>query len=311
MNSLTIITPVYNEATVIGQFYSEMCQVLDSISASYAAKILFVVDPSDDGSLEILRTLAESDSRVQVVSMSARFGHQMALLAGIDHANADAVVMLDSDLQHPPDLIPTMLTYFEQGYDIVYTLRKDTPDINFFKRTSSKLFYRMVNRLSDVPINESAADFRLISRRVAQVFQTQLRERNMFLRGLFSWVGFKSYGIPFEVRRRHSGKSKYSITRMIRFGLHGVISFSKSPLHAATILGFSFAFFGFLTALITFIQFFLIQALPSGWTTIIILITIFSGTQLICLGIIGEYISAIFDEVKARPHYIIDEKINL
>src|SRR5262249_48051077 len=160
-----------------------------------------------------------------------------------------------------------------------------------------------INRIADVPINESAADFRLVSRRVIQVFQRQITERNMFLRGLFGWVGFKCIGVPFRVRKRAAGKSKYSLARMVRFGGHGVVSFSKSPLEAAIGVGFTFAAFGLLYAIFTVIQFFFLGSLPTGWATIIILISIFSGTQLIFLGVIGEYIGAIFDEVKARPHY--------
>jgi len=310
MKTLTVICPVYNEEEVIGDFYSELKQVLISIEDRYETSILFVVDPSTDGTVLVLRRIAQSDSSVHIIILSARFGHQMALVAGMDHCDSDAVIMMDSDLQHPPALIPDMLDQFENGYDIVYTLREDTAEINFFKRFSSKLFYRLINRISSVPINESAADFRLVSRRVIEVFQHQITERNQFLRGLFGWVGFKSIGIRFHVRRRGAGKSKYSIGRMIRFGINGVVSFSKSPLQAATMMGFIFAAFGFLYAFLTVIQYFSFGSFPSGWATIIILVSIFSGTQLIFLGIIGEYIGAIFDEVKSRPHYIIDEKVN-
>ena len=310
MQTLTVICPVYNEEEVIEAFYTELKKVLVSVNNRYTSNVLFVVDRCPDNSLEILKRIAALDSTVQIIALSSRFGHQMSLLAGIDNAFTDAVIMMDSDLQHPPDLIPQLLAEFEKGYDIVYTLGEDTPDINFFKRTSSKLFYRIINRIAEVPINESAADFRLVSRKVIEVFQAQIRERNQFLRGLFGWVGFNSTGVPFKVRKRGAGKSKYSIARMVRFGTDGVVSFSKSPLQAAAYLGFGLASLGFLLALITVIQYFASNRFPSGWATVVVLILIFSGTQLIFMGILGEYISAIFDEVKARPHYIVQEKVN-
>jgi glycosyltransferase involved in cell wall biosynthesis len=311
MKTLTVICPVYNEEEVIEEFYNELIRVLSSLVGRYESKIMFVVDRCTDNTQDILKRLAENDHNVQVIALSSRFGHQMSLLAGIDHCNADAVIMMDSDLQHPPSLIHNMLALFEKGYDIVYTIRQDSPEIGFLKRFSSKLFYRIMNRFSEIPINESAADFRLISRRVAEVFQKQIRERNQFMRGLFSWVGYKSIQIPFRVEARTAGQSKYSLSRLIRFGIHGLISFSRKPLHAAIVLGFIFALFGFIYSIVTFVQYFLDETLPSGWTTLTILISMFSGIQLIFLGIIGEYIGAIFDEVKGRPHYLIEEKINI
>lgn len=310
MKTLTVISPVYNEEEVITDFYIELTDVLEGITSRYDYKILFVVDRSRDRTWEILKSIAERDTRVQIVLLSSRFGHQMSLLAGIDHSNSDVIVMLDSDLQHPPALIPDMLMKYEQGYDIVYTIRRDVPEIGFFKRFSSKLFYKLINKISQIPIDESAADFRLISHRVAEVFRKKIRERNQFLRGLFSWVGFRSIGIPFHVRKRRSGRSKYSISRLIQFGLEGVVSFSKKPLKAAVYVGLSFAILSFIFAFVSLIQYFIYDSLPSGWTTIVMLISISSGVQLIFLGIVGEYIGAIFDEVKGRPHYIVEEKVN-
>lgn len=308
--TLAVICPVFNEEEVIREFYAELKTILSGLPGRYEPSILFVVDKCTDRTLDILKDIAEKDPEVRILALSSRFGHQMSLLAGMDHADTDALIMMDSDLQHPPSLIPAMLDRYEQGYDIVYTVRQDSPEIGMFKRLTSKLFYRFINRISQVPINESAADFRLISRRIAEIFKTQIRERNQFLRGLFSWIGFKSTGISFTVGTRRAGKSKYSIGRMIRFGMEGILSFSKRPLQAAVYLGFSFAFFGLLFACITFIQYFIYSHLPSGWTTLAILISMFSGVQLIFLGIIGEYLGAIFDEVKKRPHYLVEEKIN-
>jgi dolichol-phosphate mannosyltransferase len=310
MKTVTVICPVYNEAEVIEAFYRELRDVLTHLADRYEAKMIFVVDRSSDESLNILKGLAEKDKAIRILALSSRFGHQMSLLAGIDHSDSDAVIMMDTDLQHPPGLIPEMLERFEEGYDIVYTVRQDPPETGFFKKTATKFFYRMINLISQVPINENAADFRLISRRVAVVFQKEIRERTEFLRGLFSWVGFKSIGVPFQGRPRFAGRSKYVVSRMVRFGARGIVSFSRRPLEAAIGVGFVFAAFGFFIAVITFIQYFFYDSLPSGWTTLTILISMFSGVQLIFLGILGEYIGAIFEEVKGRPHYIIEEKVN-
>ncbi len=307
--TLTVICPVYNEEKVIKKFYDELRKVLIQLNG-YESKILFVVDRSTDSTLDILKEIINSDRSVQIIALSSRFGHQMALLAGIDNSFSDVIIMMDADLQHPPSLIPQMLKLFEDGYDIVQTIRKDSPEIGFFKQISSKLFYKMVNLLSDVPIHEGSADFRLISRRVADVFRNNIRERNQFMRGLFSWVGFNSIYIPFQSNVRMSGESKYSINRLIRFGIQGIISFSRKPLQATVIVGAILASISILYSIIVFIQYFLDETLPSGWATLTILISFFSGIQLIFLGIVGEYIAAIFDEVKGRPHYIIEEKIN-
>jgi glycosyltransferase involved in cell wall biosynthesis len=310
MKSLAVICPVYNEAEVIGEFHAALVAVLGPLSDRYAWTVTYVVDRSSDGTLELLKKIAAGEPRARVLALSTRFGHQASLVAGIDHSDADALIMLDSDLQHPPELIPKLLEEFERGPDIVYTIREDAPDIGWFKRATSRMFYRLINRLSDVPIQESAADYRLISRKVATVFRTQIRERNQFLRGLFAWAGFRSAAVRFQVRPRGGGRSKYSLTRMVRFALSGITSFSKRPLQAAIFFGFLFAFGGMVLASITVAQYFLHSQLPPGWATLVILMSFFSGVQLIFLGILGEYISAIFDEVKARPIYIVDEKTN-
>lgn len=307
--TLTIICPVYNEQDVLGIFYTELKKVLDGLAERYASTILFVADRSSDRTLQVLEELCARDTSVQALYMSSRFGHQMALLAGIDHCNSDIVGMMDSDLQHPPELIPTLLEQFEKGHDVVYTIRQDSEDLGWLKQSSSRLFYKLINSIAQVQIHESAADFRLISRRVAELFRTELRERQMFMRGLMSWIGFSSIGVPFQVQPRASGRSHYTLGRLIRFGIQGTVSFSKAPLTAAVVLGFFFAVFGFILAAITIVQYFMNLTMPLGWATLVILISIFSGVQLIFLGIVGHYVGAIFDEVKARPHYIIDKTL--
>lgn len=311
MKTLTVVAPVYNEAEVIADFHRELAAVLDGLKARYESKILFVVDRSSDGTLEILRGVASRDARVQILALSSRFGHQNSLLAGLDHCRSDALIMMDSDLQHPVSLIPRMLEEFEKGFDVVRTHRQDPPETGLFKRLSSRMFYRLINALSDVPIQESAADFRLLSRRVVTVFQKRVRERNLFLRGLTGWVGFKSTGIPFTTGARPGGRSKYSLTRLIAFGVEGIVAFSKKPLQAAIYVGFLFAALGFGLAFLTIAQYFYYGSLPPGWATLAILTPTFAGIQLIFLGVIGEYVGAIFDEVKGRPHYIVEEAVNV
>jgi glycosyltransferase involved in cell wall biosynthesis len=311
MRTLTVVCPVYNEEEVIARFHAELWRVLETVTDRWQPSVLYVVDRCTDRTIEVLKGIAASESSVQILALSARFGHQMSLLAGLDHCDSDAVLMMDCDLQHPPSLVPELLAGFEQGYDIVYTVREDSPEVPAWKRLSSRGFYRLVNSISDTPINESAADFRIVSRRVVELFQTRIRERNQFLRGLFGWIGFPSLAVRFKVGRRLAGETKYSVRRMVRFGLDGVVSFSKTPLQAAVYLGFSFGALGFLYACVTLVQFLLYRSFPSGWATIIILISIFNGTQLVFLGILGEYLGAVFDEVKARPHYIVEERINL
>lgn len=310
VRTLTVVCPVYNEAEVVESFCETLKGVLDGLGDRYDSTILFVVDRSEDESLEILKRIAAADPSVRVLSMSARFGHQMALVAGMDHCSSDAVILMDADLQHPPELIPTLLERFEEGYDVVWTIRADAPVTSRFRRTTSRLFYRVVNRIGDVEMHESSADFRLVSRRVVDVFQTQIRERNQFLRGLFAWVGFPGVGVPFTVRERAAGRSKYSVSRMVRFAVDGILSFSKAPLQAAIYAGLLVALGGLLLGFVIVVQFFFSGSFPPGWATLAILVIVFSGVQLLFLGIVGAYIGAIFDEVKARPHYIVQEHVN-
>lgn len=310
MKTLTVISPVYSEEDVIESFYKKLSFQLDGLSEIYESKILFVVDRSPDGTLDILKEIATKDISVQILALSSRFGHQMSLLAGIDHVDADIAIMMDCDLQHPPELIPEMLREYEKGYDIVYTVRQDTGDIPLFKRYSSKLFYRLVNMISDVPFSESAPDFRLLSGRVITVIKEQIRERNLFLRGMINWIGFSKTSLSFMVKPRAAGKSKYSLSRMFRFAIAGMMAFSRKPLQAASFVGVSFAIIGFLYATFVVGRYFFDDSRPQGWTTVVILLIIFSGIQLIFLGVIGEYIGGISEEVKARPHYIVEEKVN-
>lgn len=306
---LTVIAPVFNEEEVIGVFHTRLSEVLAS-QTDVDARILYVVDRCTDNTLEVLRLLTMRDSRTKVIALSSRFGHQMSLFAGIDNSlDSDAIVMMDSDLQHPPELIPEMIDSFRNGFEVVYTVRRDTEDINFFRKMAGNLFYRLLAKLSSVPINANAADFRLISGRVAEILSTNFRERNMFLRGIFTWIGFRQTGIEYFAQKRAGGNSKYSFSKMLQLATAGILSFSTKPLQIGIIVGVAFSLLSFIMAMWSVVEFFLDRSIPSGWTTLVVILLMFSGIQLIVLGIIGIYIGGIYEEVKDRPRYIIDEEI--
>ena len=306
---LTVVTPVFNEEQVIGHFHSRTRKVLSSLD-DVETTILFVVDRCTDNTLNVLRDLVASDSNAKVIALSSRFGHQMSLLAGIENSlDADAIIMMDSDLQHPPELIPELLENFKRGFDVVYTVRRDTEDVGVFRKMAGNIFYRVLGKLSHTPINANAADFRLISGRVAKILTNNFQERNMFLRGLFSWMGFKQVGVEFAAERRFAGESKYSIFRMVQLAMAGVLSFSTKPLQMGIFVGIGFSTLAFVLILAAIVKYFIVQSIPSGWTTLVVLLLLFSGIQLIVLGIMGAYIGGIYEEVKGRPRYIIEEEI--
>lgn len=306
---LTVVTPVFNEEQVIRHFHARTRGVLDSLD-DVEAKILFVVDRCTDNTLNVLRELVAVDPNTKVIALSSRFGHQMSLLAGIENSlDSDAIIMMDSDLQHPPELIPELLEKFKHGFDVVYTIRRDTEDVGLVRKVAGNLFYRVLGKLSRVPINANAADFRLVSNRVAKLLSMDFQERNMFLRGLFSWMGFQQTGVEYVAEKRFAGQSKYSFSRMIQLAMAGILSFSTKPLQMGIFVGVSFAALSFVLIIAAVIKYFIVQSLPSGWTTLVVLLLLFSGIQLIVLGIMGAYIGGIYEEVKGRPRYIIEEEI--
>lgn len=307
---LTVVTPVFNEEQVVGHFHVRTRGVLNSLD-DVEATILFVVDRCTDNTLNVLRGLVEVDPKARVIVLSSRFGHQMSLLAGIENSlDSDAIIMMDSDLQHPPELIPQLLAQFRQGADVVYTVRRNTEDVGYVRGTMGNVFYRLLGYLSRVPITANAADFRLISRRIALLLSTDFQERNMFLRGLFSWMGFKQTSVEYIAERRFAGESKYSLSRILSLAMAGVLSFSTRPLHAGIFVGVGFAMLAFLLVVWAVISYFIDRSIPSGWTTVVTLLLLFSGVQLIVIGIMGAYIGGIYEEVKGRPRYIIEEEIS-
>jgi dolichol-phosphate mannosyltransferase len=306
---LAIVTPVYNEEQVIAHFHSRTKAVLDQMD-DVEGKIIYVVDRCPDETLDILRKIIAVDPLAEALALSSRFGHQMSLLAGIEHAlDADVIVMMDCDLQHPPELIPELLARFREGYEIVYTIRQDTKAISPFRKAAGSFFYKILRKLTQVPINSNAADFRLISQRVAIILTNNFPERNMFLRGLFSWIGYRQTSVNFVAEKRFAGKSKYTLSKMIRLATTGMLSFSTKPLQIGIFIGVAFAFIAMIMIIWVVIDFFLKHNIPSGWTTLVVCLLLFSGVQLIVLGILGVYIGSIFEEVKRRPRYLVEERI--
>ena len=309
---IQIICPVYNEEEMIELFYNELSRkVLIKLEVEYSINILFVLDKSSDNSFNILKKLSDDDKRIQILHLSRRFGHQMSLVAGIDNSEADIIIMMDSDLQHPPELIFEMIEKYNEGYEVVYTIRRKPEDSLLLKRSASKLFYKIMGYFSDIELKSGEADFRLISSNVANVFKNQIRENNQFLRGLFNWVGFKRIGVHYSPNIRKAGSSKYSWSGMFSFAMNGITSFSRKPLKIAIFIGLLFFLMGLTLLVYTVFIYFIKNDLPPGWATTTILISLFGGIQLLFLGIIGEYIGQIFDEVKNRPLYIIEDKINI
>lgn len=306
---LTLVAPVYNEEAVIGLFHERTSAVLDSLEG-VEANIIYVVDRCTDNTLDVLRDIIKSDCRTTALALSSRFGHQMSLLAGIERgANADAILMMDSDLQHPPELIPKLLAHFRGGADVVYTVRKDTEDVGKLRKLAGNVFYAGLNRISEVKINPNAADFRLVSGRVANVLVNDFAERNMFLRGLFSWIGFSQVGVEYVAEKRVAGVSKYSLRIMLKLAVAGILSFSTKPLQLGIFTGIIFAGIAFLLGIVAVVNYFFDKSVPSGWTTVVTLLLLFGGVQLVVTGVMGVYIGGIYEQVRARPRYIVEEVI--
>lgn len=309
MKQIDIVLPVYNEEEGLAAFHAALEAVLAPLGDRYRFRQIYVLDRSTDRSLAVLRGLAAGGSDITVLHMSRRFGHQMSLVAGMDYASGDAVIMMDCDLQHPPAVIPALLDRFEAGFDVVQAVRRYEEEVGRTKRLTSALFYRLQNLLSPVEIQQGAADFRLVSGKVAAVFRQQIREQNQFLRGLFEWVGFRRAEVPFSSPPRLVGRTKYRPLRLFAFAVNGIVSFSKVPLRIATLIGFAMATLSALYGAWLLVRFVGSGGFPPGYASLIFVVLITGGLQLIFLGIVGEYLGQIFDEVKRRPLYVVDEVV--
>jgi dolichol-phosphate mannosyltransferase len=310
-NLLTVVIPIYNESENIFPLYDRLSKVLDEVANKYQLKseILFVNDGSTDSSIDNIRLLHERDQRVKLLSFSRNFGHQIAITAGLDYSDGSLVVVMDGDLQHPPELIPQLIEQWQAGYEIVYTIRQDTAKASIAKRLTSRLFYKLLQFMSPVAIPEGSADFRLMDRKTVEALN-RLREKDRFLRGLIPWIGFRQIGVPYSADKRYAGRSKYSTGKMLRLAADGILSFSIIPLRLSFFLGLVVSLFAFLYALYALVVFATGRAMP-GWTSILIAVLVLGGIQLIVLGIVGEYIGRIYQEVKNRPIYIIRETLGL
>jgi dolichol-phosphate mannosyltransferase len=301
-----VVVPCYNEEAVIEQTHQRLRAVLTGLD-DLDFELIYVDDGSSDRTADLLRHLQSEDPSVRVVRFSRNFGHQVAVSAGIDHAVGAAVVLIDADLQDPPEVIRDMVALWREGYDVVYGVRTDRIGESAFKLATAKAFYRLMNRLSDTVVPLDTGDFRLMDRRVVTALQS-MPERDRFVRGMVSWIGFRQTALPYRRAPRAAGESKYPLVKMLRFAFDGITSFSAAPLRAAVWLGFSasgFAAVGILYAL--FLRLWT-SMWVTGWTLLFIAILFMGGVQLISLGIIGEYVGRIYGESKRRPLYLVQER---
>lgn len=308
---VSLVIPMYYEEEVANECYEKVSNVLKGLEDTYDYEIIFVNDGSKDKTLEILEEIAKKDEKAKIVSFSRNFGHQAAVTAGLKEVTGDAIVIIDADLQDPPELIPEMLKLWEQGNEVIYGKRKTRKGESAFKLLTAKMFYKTLNALSDVEIPKDTGDFRLVDRKVVDVINS-LPEHNKFLRGLFSWVGFKQKAYEYERQERFAGKTKYPLKKMLKLASDGIISFSSKPIKlvgALGIISIVISIIILIYALISYI--FQLNNLSAGWTSIMIAITFFAGVQLLSLWVISEYIGRIYDEAKGRPQFIIDKKINI
>lgn len=308
MKSVDIISPVFREEASIDAFHEALSSALAPLSTRYRFRIIYVLDPSPDNTEQKLKQIADRDPRVVALVSARRFGHQAALIAGIDYSDADAIVMLDSDLQHPPALIPEMIARWEEGAEIVQTLRRDGAETAVAKRTTSRWFYDLLKRTSSIGLEPGAADFRLLTRAVADRFKTEIREHNPFLRGLVSWVGHRIVYLPFTPAKRFGGRSNYSASALFSFAVNGLCSFSKLPLRLCIGAGLAIAALSMIVGLITVGLYIAGDRSVPGWASLFTVTIFATGINLFFLGVIGEYVGLIFDEVKNRPRYLISHQ---
>lgn len=304
MPSVDIIVPVYNEQDVLDVFRQRMNEVMSQLDIDW--RVLFVDDGSDDNSLHKMQELHAADGRYGYLSLSRNFGKEQALTAGLDHADGDAVIVIDVDLQDPPELIPDMIAAWHEGYDVVYATRKQRQGESWAKKTTANWFYRILNTMSDTAIPKDTGDYRLMSKKAYRAVN-QLRERNRFMKGLFAWVGYKQKQLYFEREPRAAGQTKWNYNKLWRFAIDGITSFSYLPLRFATWIGMTVATFAFIYGLVIIIKTLMLGADVPGYPSLMVVILFLGGIQLTALGVIGEYLGRMFNETKQRPLYLVDE----
>ena len=304
---ISVVVPCFNEEAVIQATYRRLVEVLSALS-DIEFELIFVDDGSRDRTATLLRGFQSSDSRVRAVIFSRNFGHQMAVTAGIEHTSGDAVVLIDADLQDPPEVIEQMIVAWRRGVDVVYGTRGSREGESVLKLWTAKKFYRGINRISDTPIPLDTGDFRLMDRKVVEAFLA-MPERDRFVRGMVAWLGFRQESIQYKRAARFAGETKYPLRKMIRFALDGVISFSLTPLRLAIWIGFTTAGIAVLGVIYALIVRLLTNQWVPGWTLLFIACLAIGGVQLVCMGAVGEYVGRIYGEVKRRPLYIVRERL--
>lgn len=308
MKKISLLIPLYNEEETLHLLYKELLKTINPIK-NYEFEILFIDDGSKDNSLKILRELQLNDNRINYISFSRNFGKETAMIAGFDYVKGDAVVILDADLQDPPELIPEMIHYWEQGYDDVYAKRRTREGETWLKKFTSKTFYKMLQKTTKIEIQEDTGDFRLIDRRAIEALK-KLREKQRYTKGMFSWVGFNKKEILFDRKPRAAGSTKWNYYKLTNLALEGLTSFTTFPLKIASILGFLVSIFSIIYMIIILVKSLLWKDPVQGYPSMMVTILFIGGVQLVCLGIIGEYIGRIFNETKNRPLYIVSEHNN-
>ncbi len=302
MQLVSIVVPVFNEEDNIHIFYQEVCKHMEPLP--YQFELLFVDDGSSDSTPLLLEGLSKQDGRVRALIMARNYGHQLALTCGLDHAQGDAVITMDGDMQHPPEMLPLLLAKWQEGFEVVQTIRVSTAGVSWFKTFTSGLFYKLINWMSKVRIQEGGSDFRLLDKAVVESFR-RFKERARFIRGMIGAIGYRQILVEFTAPKRYAGTSKFSLGKMIHFALDGITAYSKLPLRFAFYIGLLFALISFMLSMhVVYIKIFTPEAVP-GWATISASILLLGGLQLLGLGIIGEYVGRIFEEVKQRPLYLV------
>lgn len=302
---VSVVVPCFNEEDVIESTHARLVVVLEAL-APLRAEIVYVDDGSADGTFARLALIQAGDSRVRVVRLARNFGHQIALSAGVDHAEGDAVVIIDADLQDPPEVIPELVAEWLSGGDVVYAVRSDRAAESAFKRGSAKAYYRLLNRLADTDVPVDTGDFRLLDRRAADALRS-MPEHDRYVRGMVAWIGFDQRSISYSRDPRAAGETKYPFGKMLRFAADGVISFSFAPLRLATWLGFAASALALVGAGYSIVVWLLGDTVP-GWTTLSVAVLLLGGIQLVSLGIMGEYVGRIYREVKRRPLYLVADR---
>ena len=309
MKKISVVVPMYYEEAVVEECYKRTKAVLNSLE-NYEHEIIFVNDGSTDNTLPLLEEIANKDANVKVISFSRNFGHQAAVTAGLKYTTGDCTMIIDSDMQDPPELLKDMLKLWEEGNEVIYAKRKTRKGESKFKLLTAKMFYKVLNGLSDVEIPKDTGDFRLADKKVIDVINS-MPEHNKFLRGLFSWVGFKQVPFEYERQERFAGKTKYPLKKMLKLAGDGIISFSTKPLRLIGGLGVVSIFISIILLIYTLISYIFASDLEAGWTSMMVAITFFAGVQLISIWMMSEYIARIYDDTKKRPEYIISKKINI